>query len=115
MEKVKAVRPFTDLLRELGEGAVLDDLSAKLNALVEAVTTEHKQGSLTLTITIKPAPNSAVAMLVVPDVKIKKPESEPAASIMFTTDDFNLQRDNPRQTKMELKAVQEESTELRKA
>lgn len=109
------IRPFTDLLRELSDGAVLDDLSSKLNSLVEAVANEQKQGSLTLTLTIRPAQKSAVAMVVVPDIKVKRPEPEPIGSIMFPTDDFNLQRDNPRQAKMELKAVPEAPTEMRKA
>jgi hypothetical protein len=107
------IRPFTDLLRELGEGSVLDDLSAKMNALVEAVQNEHKQGTLMLTLTLKPAQNSALAMLVVPEVRIKKPEPELVGTIMFPTEDCNLVRDNPRQTKMELKAVTETTTPLR--
>lgn len=116
MEKAKSIRPFTELLRELDEGAVLSDLSVKLNALVEAVHTEHKQGSLVLTINIRPAQNTNIAMLVSADIKVKKPEPEPRSSIMFPTEEFNLQRNNPKQMDMGLKVVTEEdSSELRKA
>jgi len=109
------VRPFMDLLRELNEGQTHDEMSARLNELVEAVSQQHKQGTLTLTLTLRPAQNSAIAMLIVPDIKMKKPEPEAVGSIMFTTEDYNLVRDNPRQTKLELKPVDETRPELRRA
>lgn len=98
------VRSFVDFLRDHGNGVTLDALSDKLNELVAAVTDQNKSGSLTISIKLKPAGNSG-ALEVGVDAKVKKPENPPGVSIFFATPENNLQRQDPRQSTMELREV----------
>lgn len=108
-------RPFLETLRELRNGATLDDLSEQMAALVAAVRDSNKNGSLTLKISIRPATrNDATTVLIEDDVIVKMPKAERAATIMFTTDENGLSRDNPRQKKLDLRGVPDEKPEVLK-
>lgn len=108
-------RPFLETLRELRNGATLDDLSEQMAALVAAVRDSNKSGSLNLKISIKPATrNDATTVLIEDDVIVKMPKAERAATIMFTTDENGLSRDNPRQKKLDLRGVPDEKPEVLK-
>ena len=108
-------RPFLETLRELRNGATLDDLSEQMAALVAAVRDSNKSGSLTLKISIKPATrNDATTVLIDDEVVVKMPKAERSATIMFTTEDNSLSRDNPRQQKLNLRGVQDEKPETLK-
>ena len=110
-----ATRPFLETLRELRNGATMDDLSEQMAALVAAVRDSNKSGSLTLTIKLRPATrNDATTVLIDDDVVVKMPKAERAATIMFTTEDNSLSRDNPRQQKLNLRGVPDEKPETLK-
>jgi len=110
------MRLFTDVIREMRNGALVDELSEKLNELVEAVETTNKVGALTLKIDIKPARGGAY--LVADDVKLKKPELDREATIFFVSDAFDLQRNDPNQLQLGIRSVDteenDEQTEIRK-
>jgi hypothetical protein len=98
-------RPFADLLREHGGGSTHDELSEKLQELVAAVTTEGKGGSLTFTVSVKPAGRGSGALEVAADIKLKAPKTAPTVSIFYATPSNGLTRQDPNQMTMELRTV----------
>jgi hypothetical protein len=100
-----AAKPFIDTLRALRDGQTEDDLANELNALVEAVATTGKKGTLTLTITVQKISKNSEQLVLVDDVKTKLPKADRGASIFWPTPENNLVRHDPRQGKLELKRV----------
>lgn len=90
--------------QEHRNGSTLDEISDALRDLVAAVTDEGKAGKMTVTIGIKPMGKSD-GLEVSCDVKTSPPKSTPGVSIFFATPDNNLQRQDPRQTTMELREI----------
>lgn len=88
-------KPIHETLRHLMGGTFLD--------LVAAVDSTGKAGKITLTISIKKSTKAAMA--VVGDIKMSKPTEAPDATLMFATPEGNLLTEDPRQQKLELKAV----------
>lgn len=104
-----ATRPFTDTLRDLRGGVLMDELSEGLNKVVSAVRDTGKVGSLTLTIKVKPASKGNLDTMFLEDtLKIVAPENDKGATVFFATPEGNLQRNDPRQTSLELKVVPED-------
>lgn len=97
-------RPFHDFLREHRGGVTHDELSDALQTLVAAVGEEGKGGTLTLTISIKPAGNSD-ALEVTDRIVIKPPKQTRSASLFFVSPEGNLIREDPKQTTMELRPI----------
>jgi hypothetical protein len=91
-------RMFSDYLREIERGQLLNDLSSEMQALVQAVYDTGKAGALTLKIAIKPegrASMETVTLTAALDVKLPKPER--VSSLFFITPENNLTRRDPRQ------------------
>lgn len=91
-------RTFNDVINELRYGACAVDLDKKLNSLVAAVASTGMAGEMTLTIKIKPSGGSAVE--VIDKTKLKLPELPAGATVMFTTKDFGLSRQDERQLEL---------------
>jgi hypothetical protein len=94
---------FTDTLADLG--ALPDELTAALQLVVEAVVSARKNGSITLTLKIKP--NGEHGVEIEDEVKFKAPAPARAKKFMFVTEDFSLIRNDPRQAKLPLREVGE--------
>jgi len=106
MEKTIAVRPIVDTLREIRQGNCLDELSIHLNDLVAAVRETGKAGDITLKLKISPAGSGKVEAIQVDDtIILKLPELPKPSTLFFTTEDNNLQRQDPRQREMGLEPV----------
>ncbi|MFI6814457.1 hypothetical protein ACIBG7_18745 [Nonomuraea sp. NPDC050328] len=91
-------RPFADILRDIRNGQVANDAADALQDCVEAVRETGKKGQVVLTITIEPLKGSDHALTVSGDVNLKSPRPTPAAAVFFADQDYNLVRDDPRQT-----------------
>lgn len=102
-DEPKQIRPFADILRDLGRGAVVDDAAIQLQALVTAVQTHGKKGSLTLKVEVAPMKGDLAAMFVAARVDMRPPSGEPVAAVFFADDDGNLVRDDPKQMKLPLR------------
>lgn len=102
---MSSARPFMDFLREHRNGLTHDELSDALQELVAAVAESGKAGTLTLKISVKPAGRDSGALEVGADVKVAPPKSSPGVAIFFATPENNLQRQDPRQTSMELREI----------
>lgn len=97
------MRPFTDVLGELGAGQTLEDLSHRLAQVVQAVGDTGKQGKVTLELTV--APNGHGAVALADKITTKVPEPDRGTSLFFTDDDGGLHRRDPRQTELPLRQV----------
>lgn len=90
-------RPFSDTLRELRNGEALLDLAEHMQELVNAVADSGKTGSLTLTIEVKPFEKHSGALVLRDSIKTKLPKAEQRGTVLFSTPEGNLTRNNPRQ------------------
>lgn len=98
-----AIRPIIDILRHLDGGCLMDDAAEQMAELVNAVGNTNKPGSITITINVRQA--TAGAMALKGKVTVKKPAEPVFESLMFPTPEGNLEVDDPRQQKLELRPV----------
>lgn len=106
-ENLKAVRVETD------EGdliPIMDQAGAKFAELINAVCTHNKAGKLTLKIDVKPSTAGTLAIRA--DVAVTKPKGQ---SLLWPTPEGNLLAEDPRQMKLEMKAVAAEPARELKA
>jgi hypothetical protein len=100
------VRPFAEWMLDQREGFLAYELSEKLNALVEAVDTSGKAGSLTLTIKVKPTSKGSQGSVMVSDTVVAKlPEPDRHEALFFVDRNANLTRSNPAQPQLPLREV----------
>lgn len=93
-------RSFTDTLRDIRGGEVLDQLDEQLQELVRAVQSTQAGGQITLTLIVAPMKGSSEAVIVKDAIKLKKPEIKNTGTLMFPTVEGNLQRSNPNQREL---------------
>ena len=91
--------------------ALMEHAGDKFSELVTAVETRGKAGTFTLKITLKPS--TAGSLSASGEVTIKKPKGLPAESLLWATPEGNLLAEDPKQQKLELKAVPEQARELK--
>lgn len=92
---------FTDVLADIRNGDVITDLTEELRDLVMAVRETGRPGSLTLTLKVKQMSKGVGAALVIEDdIKAKPPKAEKGTSVLFATEDGELQRNDPRQPRL---------------
>ena len=97
---------FSMMLAELGDGECQNEASEKLAALVKKVSETCKIGELTVKIKLQPAGNGRIMTLTY-DVVAKMPKEEKEATLLFATEDGLLQKNNPDQRELPLKALPE--------
>lgn len=108
------VRPFADVLRDLGKGQVADEAAVMLTDLVTAVVAYGKKGTFSLSIVVTPLKGTTGQVTVSATAKTSPPEADPIAAVFFVSDDGNLSRNDPRQDAMfELREVAKPDATLR--
>jgi hypothetical protein len=106
-------RPFIDTFRHIEGGMLLEELAERQRDIIEAVSHTNKKGELTLKLTYTPEGHGQVSIEA--DLKLKTPKLARGRSLFFITPDANLERNDPRQTEMELRSVNDERpSEFRK-
>jgi hypothetical protein len=106
-------RLFTDTISQLRYGTLLDELTSELNTLVTKCESTGKAGELVLKIKLKPGSGGQIE--VSDDLVVKSPKEPRGTTIMFSTPEGNLTREDPRQLKIEgLRAVDTATGELKK-
>lgn len=90
-------RSFSDTLRDVRAGTVIDQLDNDLQQLVQQVQRTNKGGKLVLTLDIKPMKGSTEAVVVKAAVTLKAPQFEDNGTVLFPTPDGNLTRSHHRQ------------------
>ena len=90
-------RPFADVLKDIGRGALLADASRAVADVTAAVLEHDKPGTVTVVIKIAPMKDGPHGMLSVSGkCNIARPEIPPS-SIMYGDETGLLTRNDPRQ------------------
>jgi hypothetical protein len=100
-----SVRPFFDTARDIRRGQFLEDCADELQRVVEAVNETGKTGKLVIELTIKPAAKTSGAATLADQITAKLPKLPAGETIFFVTPDNNLVPNDPRQEKLDLKAI----------
>lgn len=79
----------------LDRAATHEEMTVKLNDLVQAVRDTGKKGSLTLKLTIAPFKNDAEILEVHDDVKLVMPQHDRKPGIFYPDKNNNLSRNSP--------------------
>jgi hypothetical protein len=97
-ESRKELKSFLDTLRDIRNGAVITDLTLDLADLVGAVVATHTAGTLTLTLKVKPlGKGDENTLTILDEIKVKLPKPAKNPTVLYATDEHNLQRNDPRQ------------------
>lgn len=96
---------FVHTLNNLLYGQTAHELSEKLDECIERSQETGKQAKLTLSLTIKPTTRNGNQYEIKDEIKTTLPQLDRGITLMFHTDDGNLQRENPNQKTMDLKSV----------
>lgn len=96
-------RPILETLHHLEGGCYLDEAGDKLAEIVKAVDQTGKPGKLTLTIGVRKAMSSALAIRG--KIAVSLPPENPLEALMFPTPEGNLLTEDPRQAKLPLVPV----------
>lgn len=96
-------RPFTDVLREVEGGRLVNDLTAEVYKLIEAVRDTRRSGQLKLTLSFSPTGRGTIE--VNSKVDVKAPEDPRPSTTFFTTPENTLVRDDPSQPNLPLQVV----------
>lgn len=99
-------RLFTDELKDLRGGELIDELTDQMADLITAVDSARKPGSITIVLTVKPASPNSSAQIIADRVTLKLPEKHSNETIVFPTPEGSFLLDNPKQAKLPLTAVQ---------
>jgi hypothetical protein len=106
------MKPFIDTLNALRYGQLHDELTDRLHELTKACSETGKVGEITLKIKLKPG--KAGQMEIIDELKTKLPEFERGSTILFTTPEGVLQREDPRQLKLEgLRVIDHDTGEIK--
>lgn len=89
------IRPFRDVLSELGEGQTERELSEALWDLIQRVEDTTKAGSVTLTLSV--AFDGHGRLVVKDEVKVKLPEYNRPTTSFYVDREGNASRRNPGQ------------------
>jgi hypothetical protein len=97
---------FHETIVQINNGATVAEMSEALQQVVAAVRQTGKSGSITLTLKVAPAAkNSTDVLMVESQVKTKLPEPERGMTIFYATDQNTLVRNDPKQQRLPLRAV----------
>jgi len=94
------MRPFTDVLRDIRKGRVVEALTVELAEIVRGVLDTSKAGELKLTLSLKPQGKGDNAVIVSAKIAAKVPQADLPDAIFFADLDGDLFRDDPTQSRM---------------
>lgn len=94
------MRPFTDVIRDIRKGRVVDAATTELAEVVRGVLDTNKGGSLTLTLTVKPNGRGDNAVIVSAKLAAKVPQVDLPDALFFANLDGDLLREDPTQNRM---------------
>lgn len=112
MERNDDEHLISETLAMLRYGTLDTELGAKLHELVTKCENTQRQGTLTITLKVKPAGPGRID--IIDDFKMTPPKEEKGSSVMFVTPSGRLQRQDPRQLEIDaLKNVDRETGEIK--
>lgn len=97
---------FDALLRDHNKGRTLADLNEAFPELVRLVRQHGKAGVLTFALKVAPASGGdAKQVSVTGSIAMKAPTAMPRASIYYTTENGNVQKNDPDQAELSFKTL----------
>jgi hypothetical protein len=99
------MRLITDILRDIRKGRPVEEATMALADVVRAVDETGKEGSVTITLKIKPSKHGGPEKTLIAEVKAKKPIAEIAPAVFFSDGVGDLHRVDPSQEEMPLGEV----------
>lgn len=99
------MKPITDSLRALRGGVFVDEASAELAKVVNAVTETGKPGKLTIELTLSKAGRGSSALVIRDKITSKLPSEGSIETLLFATPEGALVTADPRQQALELRTV----------
>lgn len=101
---------FSQQVAYLGKGSLDSELTEALADVVRAVRETGKAGTLTLRLKVsKLNARDENAVKLTPEVSTKRPKLAPYESVMFSTYDGDLLRNDPNQQQLDLREVPKSS------
>lgn len=98
---------FSQHVAYINKGSLDDELTEVLAEVIKAVRETGKKGSVTLILNCSMLNvRDEDVMKITPDVKFNVPKLALADTIMFSTSDGDLLRDDPDQIKMDLQVIE---------
>lgn len=105
-----AIRPIVDTLRRIGKGVFLDRISAELAHVVREVESHAKPAELHIRIRVSPAARGG-ALVVEGFSALKLAKAPGEDALMWSTPDGNLVDRDPSQGELQLREVQQDSSD----
>ena len=98
--------PFSQQLAYINKGTLDQELTEALAEVIKMVRETGKKGAVTLTLNCQMLnTRDENTMKITPNVKKSIPELDRADTIMFSTADGDLMRDDPSQVQMDLTVI----------
>lgn len=91
------VKPLSAVLMEHRGGGLHNEASEELQKVVAAVKETQRKGSLTITISVEPAKDDEMSVVLSDALNAKAPRPATKPSRWFTDDHGNVSRTDPRQ------------------
>lgn len=104
---------FTMMLAKLRRGQTLEELSEALVEAQERCKDTGKMAEITLKVKIKPEKGMPGMFMLSDEIKSRLPEFDRGASVMFEDANMQLQLEDPRQQKMDLREVELQKRETK--
>nr|WP_288102130.1 hypothetical protein [Halomonas sp.] len=104
---------FTMMLAKLRRGQTLEELSEALVEAQERCKDTGKMAEITLKVKIKPEKGMPGMFMLSDEIKSKLPQFDRGASVMFEDANMQLQLEDPRQQKMDLREVELQKREAK--
>jgi hypothetical protein len=99
-------QPFPVTLAAIRKGALVNELTEQLAAVVAGVMSFEKPGSLTLKLTVKPIAENSEMVVIEDKLTVAAPEADRPPTWFFATDDGGLARQNPTQDDLPFRQVE---------
>lgn len=93
-------------IAQLRAGATQEELSEELSHAVNMARETGKPAEVTVKLTVKPVGDGQYELR--DKITTKLPEQQRGMTLMFGTPDGNLMRDDPRQSKLPLRGVEDD-------
>ncbi|MCK0743597.1 hypothetical protein [Chromohalobacter nigrandesensis] len=104
---------FTQMLAKMRRGQSAEELSETLLEAQDACKETGKQAVITYKVKIKPEKGMPGMFMLTDEIKSQLPQMDRGASVMFEDTNLQLQLEDPRQQKFDLKRVEDEKQEAR--
>lgn len=101
--ETKATQQFTNTLDQIRYGALSDELTERMTELTRICRDTGRVGEITLKLKI--TPHASGQMEIADNVVVKLPVYPRATTLMFSTAEGGLQRDDPRQAQLDFSKI----------